>query len=79
MNVCVRTIGGREFLDCGGILIPIDQIKQIQTEGVANGGCSNSVLIEVEGYDPREFIWAYENADAIREFIQQESRTTWRL
>ena len=72
MIVRTITIGRRQFLDLGGDMLPIDKIKQIKTDGVANGGCSNSVQVIVEGFDDREFIYAYENADAIRTFLNRE-------
>lgn len=71
MIVHTLKIGDRNFINVGGDIIPIDQIKCIKTENVKNGGCNNSVQIIVEGYDDYEYIWAYDNADSIREFLSK--------
>lgn len=68
MVVSDQLVSGRKFLRCGDHMIPVDRIKSIDLQA-ANGGCSNSVRIITD--DPEEhFIWAYENADAIRKHLE---------
>lgn len=67
MDVYTTFIGQREFLVAGRSMIPVNRITKIDLQA-PNGGCGNSVRIDTD--DPDEsYIWAYENADAIRAFI----------
>lgn len=69
MRIRKIKIGSRDFLDIGGDYIPIDDILHIKTKNVKNGGCDNNVQIIVEGHDEYDFIWTYDDADVIREFL----------
>lgn len=70
MVCCDLVVNGRKFIQLGNNMIPVDRIKEINLKA-PNGGSDNSVRIVTD--DPNDcFIWAYENADAIRKFLQVE-------
>ena len=71
LEVYTATIGGRECLVVGNIVIPVDRIKAIDMNA-PNGGSTNSVRIVTDDPDER-FVWAYENADAIRDFVRSSA------
>jgi len=58
-------IGNRQFLRILDESIPVDLILDIDWEA-PNGGCDNSVRIRTT---ERKYYYAYENADAVREFF----------
>lgn len=70
VKVSTTTIGSREFLIVGRHAIPVDRITRIDLDAV-NGGCDNSVRIHTDDEDD-SYVWAYENADAIRAFLVKE-------
>ncbi len=71
MKVYITSIGKRKFLNLGDDVIPVDRIKSIDLDA-PNGGCDNSVRVITD--DPKDdYIWAYENADAIRSFLESNS------
>ncbi len=63
------SIGGREFLQVGDVVIPVDSITSFDLNA-PNGGCDNSVRIHTDPPD-WDLIWAYDNADAIRAFLRK--------
>jgi hypothetical protein len=71
MLVQLTMLGNRKFLHLDGrIAIPIDRIKRFDFN-VANGGASgHSVKIVTDDPD-EEFIYAFENCDAIKAFLEE--------
>lgn len=67
MDVFTKKIGDREFLIAGTSMVPVDRIRRIDLDA-PNGGCDNSVRVYL-GDPDEEYIWAYENADAVRAFL----------
>lgn len=65
-------IGNRAMLVVGDHIIPIDRIKCFDLDP-PNGGCDNSVRIITDDPDDN-FIWAYENADSIRKFLEIDTK-----
>lgn len=53
------------------VALPIDRITHIDLNA-PNGGCNNSVRIHTDNPD-EDYTFAYENADAVREFLQQNA------
>lgn len=70
MLIQVVRIGETEFLDLGVLIIPVSRIKKFDF-GVANGGATgNSVQIVTDDPD-EEIIFAYENRDTIKRFLDE--------
>lgn len=67
VDIYVTNLLGRRLLVIGKHVIPIDRIVSLNLDA-PNGGCNNAVRIVTDDPDD-DYIWAYENADAIREFL----------
>lgn len=68
MEIFEKVIAGRAFLFVGTDAIPVDRIKSFDLHAANGGASDNSVRIVTD--DPDDgFIWAYENADALREYL----------
>ena len=75
MEIYYSDIGNRRFLVIEGVeAIPLEDIKSF-LYNPANGGCSNSIAIILDEskshLDDPNIIFAYENADALKDFIRE--------
>lgn len=68
MQISEKVIGGRNFLFVGSTVIPVDRIKSIDLHA-ANGGASNNSVRIITDDESEDFIWAYENATALRDYL----------
>lgn len=72
MEVGITKVGSREFLNLGDVVVPVDKIRVFDFN-VPNGGASgNSVQVVTDDPDS-EIIFAFENCDAIREWLNSNS------
>lgn len=71
MEVYVKEVGGRKFLILGRHAIPMDRIKSVNLDA-PNGGCNNSVQIFTDDPEETNYLWAYENADVVRDFFTKK-------
>lgn len=75
MEIYYSDIGDRRFLIIEGVrAIPLDEIKSF-LYNPPNGGCNNSIAIildeSVSHLQDPNLIFAYENADALKDFIRE--------
>jgi len=69
MEIKELTIAGRIFIDFGGLVVPLDRIVGFDFT-VANGGASdNSVEVLLNPPSEDGMIFAYENKDAVRAWL----------
>lgn len=60
-------IAGEDFMQLGRYCAPVHRIVEFDLDA-PNGGCNNAVQVTLR--DPEErWMFAYENADAVRAFL----------
>ena len=68
MDIFLTKVGQREFVTIPGLMsIPLDRIKYVDFNP-PNGGSDNNARIVTDDPD-EDWIFAYDNADVVKEFF----------